>query len=245
VFSPSQPHIRTGSVNDRARRAKARTRERSHALIKVATGLAVALAGVLTFVLRGTSGALPTSDSAGATISGPPGPEGVPLQIGPPLAPASTAATGQTIDGIACSAKEQVAYHVHTHVSVYANGVLRALPAGVGIVHPVAQQTDEGPFYGATSCYYWLHVHAPDGVIHIESPSTRNYTLGEFFDIWRQPLTTTEVGSVRGRMTIYVNGRLYRGNPRNIALSSHEDIQIDVGAPVVAPAKVEWAATGL
>jgi hypothetical protein len=178
-------------------------------------------------------------------VSGPPGPEAVPLQKGTVLAPASTAATGQTVDGIQCNASEQVAFHVHTHLSVYVNGQLRPIPAGIGIVAPAAQSTPEGPFYAATQCYYWLHVHAQDGVIHIESPPGHTYTLGEFFDLWRQPLSANQVGPATGKLTTYVGGRLYRGNPRNIRLGSHLDIQIDVGTPVVSPRTVNWAVTSL
>jgi hypothetical protein len=178
-------------------------------------------------------------------VSGPPGPEAVPLQKGTVLAPASTAATGQTVDGIQCNASEQVAFHVHTHLSVFLNGQLRPIPAGIGIVAPVAQSTPEGPFYAATHCYYWLHVHAQDGVIHIESPAGHSYTLGEFFDLWGQPLSANQVGPAQGKLTTYVGGRLYRGNPRNIQLGSHVDIQIDVGAPAVSPRWVNWAVTSL
>jgi hypothetical protein len=169
----------------------------------------------------------------------------VPLEIGPPLAPASTPATGTTIDGIGCDAQEQVAYHVHTHLAVYVNGTLRPLPAGIGLVSPIAQPTADGPFDAATRCYYWLHVHAPDGVIHIESPTRATYTLGAFFDLWRQPLTATQVGPARGVLTVYVNGQRRPGNPRDIVLGSHEDIQLEVGAPMVAPQKVDWGRTNL
>jgi hypothetical protein len=161
------------------------------------------------------------------------------------LAPASTAATGQTVDGIQCDATEQVVYHVHTHLSVFVNGALRPLPPGIGIVSPVAQQTAEGPFYGATQCYYWLHVHAEDGVIHIESPTARAYTLGQFFDIWNQPLAAGQIGPAKGKLTVFVNGRLYPGDPRMINLGSHEDIQVDVGTPTVAPERVDWSQTQL
>ena len=150
------------------------------------------------------------------------------------LAPASTAATGQTVDSIECQASEQVVYHVHTHLSVYVNGALRPLPPGIGIVKPVAQQTADGPFYGASHCYYWLHVHTQDGVIHIESPTARGYTLGQFLDIWRQPLSRTPVATARGTLKVFVNGAVYRGDPRAVPLGAHEDIQIDVGSPVVA-----------
>jgi hypothetical protein len=178
-------------------------------------------------------------------VSGPPGPEAVPLQKGTVLAPVSTAATGQTVDGIQCNASEQVAFHVHTHLSVYVNGQLRPIPAGIGIVAPAAQSTPEGPFYAATQCYYWLHVHAQDGVIHIESPPGHTYTLGQFFDLWRQPLSANQVGTATGKLTTYVGDRLYRGNPRTIRLGSHVDIQIDVGTPTVSPRTVNWAVTSL
>ena len=179
--------------------------------------------------------------SSGPTL----GSEGVPLEMGTPLAPARTAATGESVDGLQCDSGMQVIYHVHTHLSVYVNGVVRPLPPGVGIVSPVAVPTSHGPFYEANRCYYWLHVHAQDGVIHIESPSVRTYTLGQFFDIWRQPLTSTQVGPVPGRLTVYVNGRRYSRDPASILLGSHEDIQIDVGTPVVPPLRTNWSGTGL
>jgi len=102
-----------------------------------------------------------------------------------------------------------------------------------------------GPFYEATTCYYWLHVHVQDGVIHIESPTVRTYTLGQFFDIWRQPLGPDRVAGATGPLTTFVNGRFYRGDPRSIVLGSREDIQIDVGTPVVAPQRVDWSGTRL
>jgi hypothetical protein len=188
-----------------------------------------------------SSGGGPT----GSFVSGPPGPEGVPIEVGKLLAPASTASTGQTVDGIQCDSGASVVYHVHTHLSVYVNGALRPLPIGIGIVSPVVEQTQHGGFAEATQCYYWLHVHAQDGVIHIESPAVRSYTLGQFFDIWRQPLGPDGVAGAAGRLTVYVNQKRYAGNPRDIELGSHEDIQIDVGQPLVPPRPVNWSGTGL
>jgi hypothetical protein len=196
-------------------------------------------------ILVGTFVAVLASSRQVKLLSGAGGPENIPLEVGRPLAPASTASTGATVDGIQCTASEQVAYHVHTHLTVYVDGTLRPLPAGIGIVSPVAQQTADGPFYEATECYYWLHVHAQDGVIHVESPTLRTYSLGQFFDIWRQPLSRHQVGTAEGKLKVFVNGRLYQGNPRNVSLGPHEDIQIDVGSPVVSPKSVDWSGTGL
>jgi hypothetical protein len=178
-------------------------------------------------------------------MTGPAGPEGIVLESGQLLAPESTSATGQTIDGIQCNANEQVAYHIHAHLSVYVNGKLRPVPAGVGIVTPVAQQTANGAFDSATRCYYWLHVHAQDGVIHVESPTTTTYTLGQFFAIWKQPLTADQVGPATGKLTVFVNGARHTGSPATISLKSHEDIQIDVGTPAVAAQRIDWSKSQL
>ena len=209
-------------------------------------GVAVVVVGALLAILIGVTGG-PSRSPSGTTalVTGPPGPEGIPLEEGTVLAPSVTPAMGGTVDGIECNANEQVVYHVHTHLSVYVDGQLRPLPAGIGIVDPVPQETAQGPFDEASHCYYWLHVHAPDGVIHIESPSVRTYTLGQFFDIWGQPLGTGRVGPVTGPMTVFVDGRRYRGDPRAITLGSHETIQIDVGSPSVSPRGVDWSGTGL
>ena len=69
---------------------------------------------------------------------------------------------------------------------------------GIGIPGSEVQQTSEGPVAVGGKCIYWLHTHAPDGVIHIESPFERVYTLGNLFDIWHQPLSKRQVGDAKG-----------------------------------------------
>jgi hypothetical protein len=213
-------------------------------VVAIAVGVAVALQGGGSSKSNSTATQVHT-DVATATVGGPLGPEGIPLQEGNLVAPESTAANGEIVDGIHCNTTEQVAYHVHAHLSVFVNGELRPVPPGIGIVQPVATQTPQGPIYGASSCYYWIHVHAQDGVIHIESPTVKQYTLGNFFNIWRQPLSNNQVGTATGPLTVFVDGRPYQGDPRAIPLESHEDIQIDVGTPVVPPQKVDWSGTQL
>jgi len=213
----------------------------------------LAVAGVLIGVLASGSGGSGGPSSAGSpstrgaaqSVSGPPGPEGVPLEEGTPLAPFSTAATGQPVGGVQCNSTEQLAYHVHTHLSVYVNGQLRPVPAGIGIVLPIVQETANGQFDSASQCYYWLHVHAQDGVIHIEAPVGTTYTLGDFFDLWRQPLGPDQAGPATGPVTALVNGHIAPGDPRDIPLGSREDIQLDVGTPLVPPTRVNWSATSL
>jgi hypothetical protein len=82
-------------------------------------------------------------------------------------------------------------------------------------------------------------------VIHVESPSARVYTLGNFFDEWRQPLTRTRVAGARGKVTAFLDGKLWRQDPRAIPLLPHASIQLDVGSPTVAPKIISWAETNL
>ena len=163
------------------------------------------------------------------------------MQTGPPLAPVGAAAGGAPVDGIRCDAAEQVAYHIHAHLAVFVDGAARQIPYGIGVVNPAVTETARGPFAQATRCYYWLHTHAADGVIHVESPSQRRYTLGNFFDIWRQPLSRTQLGPATGTVTAYVDGAPYRGDPRGIVLTERQDIQLDVGTPLVPPQPVDWS----
>jgi hypothetical protein len=237
-----------GSARERSaafRAARRRAERRRLVLLWVAAVLVVA--AVVTGITVSThsdsshAAAQRASDVATSVLTGPGGPEGIVLEQGQLLAPGSTSATGQSVDGIQCDSSEQVAYHIHTHLTVYVNGVLRPIPAGIGIVAPIAQQSANGVFDSASQCYYWLHVHAQDGVIHVESPTQTDYTLGQFFAVWNQPLTADQVGQAKGRLTVLVNGVRYTGDPAAILLKSHEDIQIDIGNPTVAAQRVDWS----
>jgi hypothetical protein len=173
-----------------------------------------------------------------------PGPETVGIPSGPKLASLVTAATGQTVDGVQCQAGEQTEVHVHTHLTIFVDGKARVIPYGIGIPGAQAVTTSAGPFVETGSCFYWLHVHAYDGVIHIESPSTTmTFNLGQFFDEWGIPLSKTQVGPAKGPVTVFFTAPgqktgIYTGDPRNLPLGDHYEIQLDVGTPIVAPVKV-------
>ena len=162
------------------------------------------------------------------------------MPAAPALAGTATAATGQPVDGISCQAGEQTVFHIHAHLTVFVNGSARQIPAGIGIPGAQAQATAAGPYIASGTCFYWLHTHAADGIIHIESPVQRTFTLGNFFDIWGQPLGTDRVGPVTGHVVAIYNGQVYQGNPRDIPLTAHAQIQLQVGSPLVAPEQITF-----
>jgi hypothetical protein len=188
--------------------------------------------------------AIPASLQMTADPATTEGAEGIPIPKGAKLATLSTAATGQTVDGIECNAGEKTVTHVHTHLTIFVNGKARVIPYGVGIPGNTAVQTANGPFVETGSCFYWLHTHAEDGIIHVESPSTKEtFTLGQFFAEWGIPLSSTQVGPVSGKLTVFfaAPGKkvgIYKGDPANLPLGSHYQIQIDVGTPIVKPVDI-------
>jgi hypothetical protein len=256
---------RTARVNRRqaiaeARKAEARRKRRRRlaawggaAAVVLGSGAAIGVA-----VSGGGPGAVASAAPAGhyaalsslgplkaAPAAGPMGPERVPIPAGPALAGTSAATAGQAIDGISCQSAEQTVFHIHTHLTIFVNGQQRQVPAGIGIPGAVAQPTSAGAFIDSGSCFYWLHTHAADGIIHIESPVQRTFTLGDFFDEWGQPLSASQVGPAKGPVTAIVNGRVWQGNPRNVPLGSHENLQLEVGTPRLAPETINWSITGL
>jgi hypothetical protein len=175
-----------------------------------------------------------------APAAGPLGPEQVPVPSAAALASTATAVTGQPTDGISCQTSEQTLFHIHAHLTVVVNGSARQVPAAIGIPGAVAQSTPAGPLIGSGTCFYWLHTHAADGIIHIESPVHRTYTLGNFFDEWGQPLSTSRVGPASGHVVAIYNGQLFTGNPRDIPLTAHAQIQLEVGTPLVGPEQITF-----
>jgi hypothetical protein len=169
------------------------------------------------------------------------GPEGVPMPSAPLLAPAASPAPGQSVDGIACGPTEQLVVHIHVHLRIFVSGAERVVPLGVGIAPPLeVEQTQAGRYAAGGQCFSYLHTHAADGIIHIESPTERVYTLGDFFDVWKQPLTRDRVASAAGPVAAFVNGRRYSGDPRAIPLLARAQIQLDVGRPIVAPQSITF-----
>jgi hypothetical protein len=129
------------------------------------------------------------------------------------------------VDNVTCDQGEQTAYHIHAHLSIYINGAAVQVPQGIGIA-------PDG------SCFYWLHTHDTSGIIHIEAPGQQHFTLGNFFDVWSQrfsqlpyPLQLDNTSAWQ----VYVDGKPYTGNFRQIPLQAHELVTLAYNSPHVTP----------
>jgi hypothetical protein len=161
------------------------------------------------------------------------------------VATAAPVAAGQTttsggasdnladVNGISCDTLEGTVEHIHMHLAIFVNGQEQQVPMGIGIGQPwQVADSDEGPFVEDGSCFYWLHTHTEDGIVHIESPLRRRFTLGDFFAIWQMTLNENQVGPAQGPVIVYVNGQRSNARPQDIPLLSHERVQLDVGNDV-------------
>ncbi|HXW76304.1 MAG TPA: hypothetical protein VEJ20_02745, partial [Candidatus Eremiobacteraceae bacterium] len=93
--------------------------------------------------------------------------------IGTPYWPAgstSTGGNGQPVDGYICHPPPMdQPYHIHIHLDIYdENGNQLQLPWGIGVVTPWKFDALHNAILSAT-CFYDLHTHDLDGVIHYES----------------------------------------------------------------------------
>ena len=134
-------------------------------------------------------------------------------------------------------------YHVHVHVGSLVNGQLKTIPAGIGIGTP--WNTTVNGFVNSGSCFMWLHTHDNSGIVHIEAPSPQTFTLGQFFDIWGQSLTSKEVVGQKGDVTVYINQVKFTGDPRNVSLSNHESISLIIGSVTTPPKNFDFNVAGL
>ena len=240
-----------------AMRAAEARRKRNQRFLFGGIGVVVVAAVAVAIALVVTSGGSPATASGGtprlklaslsslgtlqpAPAAGANGPEGVPIPAAAPLAGTANKAQGQKVDGISCDTSEQTLFHIHAHLTIFVNGKPRQVPAGIGIPAAQAQTSPQGQFVSGGKCLYWLHSHAADGIIHTESPIQRTYVLGDYFDEWGQPLGPGQVGPVKGHVTAIYDGKLYQGNPRDIPLTKHAQIQLEVGTPLVGPASIQW-----
>jgi hypothetical protein len=110
--------------------------------------------------------------------------------------------------------------HIHQHLDIFVNGKPQVVPANIGIY--------DGQFLTE------LHTHDPSGILHVESPTRRQFDLGQFFGVWGVRLNADCIGGYCREVTpwsVYVNGQSYTGNPAALLLKAHQEIAFVIGTP--------------
>jgi hypothetical protein len=145
------------------------------------------------------------------------------LLTGPAPWGANTAGVPQRVGLMGLPPVFGTTVHIHQHLDLFVNGKRVAVPAGIGI--------DPGGSFLVP-----LHTHDDSGVIHVESPVVRDYTLGELFGVWGVRFTRRCLGAYcTAGLNVFVNGRRLLSDPTQLRLRRHEEIAIVVGRPVAVP----------
>ena len=163
--------------------------------------------------VRQRTGAIPPSLLAGVR------PIGRGPRFQPPLKGSATGACTTRL-----GAREQA------HVELFGANRVVLLAAGIGTRAP--RKLMDGRLQRA-ACFGALVTLDPTGTVYLR-PGTHP-TVGELFTAWGQPLTRRRIASFSGaRVHVYVDGRLHRGSPRSVPLTSGAEIVLEVG-PHVPP----------
>jgi hypothetical protein len=118
------------------------------------------------------------------------------------------------------------------HVELFGANRVVLLAAGIGTRTP--RRFSDGRVVRA-ACFGDVVTLDPTGTVYFRGGSHR-FTLGDLFNAWGQPLTTTRIASFSGGGPVrpYVNGRARSGNPRNLPLTAGAEVVLEVG-PRVPP----------
>jgi hypothetical protein len=131
--------------------------------------------------------------------------------------------------GLPALSQEGTLLHTHQHLDIYINGTAVPVSSGIGI-------NEQEHFISP------IHVHDNTGIIHVESPTIQKFTLGQFFDIWGVQFNQNCIGGYCADATqslkIYVDGKIYQGDLREIELTPHEVLAIVYGTPTQTPQQI-------
>jgi hypothetical protein len=159
------------------------------------------------------------STSPGVTAG--PGATTAPTAQEPWPAPVSDVTARAQSAGLPILAAEAFAQHIHAHLDVFVNGQAVTVPANIGIDYVSSHITP-------------LHTHDSSGVIHIESPDMRTYTLGQLFTEWGVKLSAGCVATYCAPATpvvIEVNGVSSTGDPSTLIIHLHDEFAVVIGTP--------------
>lgn len=141
--------------------------------------------------------------------------------VGPPVSPTHST--------------EKIVMHNHAKLSIKVEGRTITVPENIGIEpklfkdHSLDKYGMKMPNMPSMPVMAPTHTHDPSGTIHIESTEVRDYTLGDFFNVWGVTFTDTcimdKCNDGTKTVKMFVNGQP-NFEFRNYAMKDGDDIVI-------------------
>src|SRR3989344_4143843 len=79
---------------------------------------------------------------------------------------------------LTCTTDMATRFHIHFDLKIVINGQDQQMPANIGITG---------------NCMNSLHTHNASGEIHVESPEKRDFTLSDFFAVWKKTYNKDQI----------------------------------------------------
>jgi hypothetical protein len=228
---------RTSKASSRTARsvvAQARAGRRRGNLLWVAA-MVVVCAAILVAAIVFRDPDKPQPDTASAGFDNPPATVAVGADTSPPWPAPKDATAAVRAAGLPMMSAEGQVEHIHSHLDVLVDGKAVPVPANIGVDLRTGRMSA-------------LHTHNDSGVIHVEAPARRQFSVGEFFTEWGVSLSDNNIGALRAgdgkTVRVFVNGTLREGNPAAIMFAPHDEVALVYGVPQPGeniPAKYEFA----
>lgn len=117
--------------------------------------------------------------------------------------------------------------HTHQHLDIIVNGNNVVVPAEIGV---------------GSNFISPLHTHDSTGVIHVESPVVKDFTLGQFFKEWGVTLNNNCLDNyctnASSSLIVAVNGKPIV-NPQDYILQQHDEIEVWYGKKTENPSFIK------
>lgn len=79
---------------------------------------------------------------------------------------------------VLCTTDMATAFHIHPEIYIKINGEDMPLPENIGI---------------KPTCMNSIHTHDGGGIVHVEAPVQKDFTIGDFFAVWDKTFTKDQI----------------------------------------------------
>jgi len=79
---------------------------------------------------------------------------------------------------LTCTTEMATQFHIHPNLEIIINGQKQEIPANIGI---------------NSNCMNAIHTHDNTGKIHVESPEKRDFSLSDFFAVWKKTYNKEQI----------------------------------------------------
>lgn len=98
---------------------------------------------------------------------------------------------------LTCTTDMATEFHIHPELMIVINGKEELVPQNLGV---------------GSTCMTAIHTHGEKNVLHVEAPVQKDFTLGDFFAVWKKDFSKTKlldnVVDDKSEIVVSVNGQI-------------------------------------